>query len=104
MAREIATLLARIFAERRKAGRTDLEAIETALRDGLHQLGTVVLTGLLQGDIPPVEQLPTEWQFRGLLGGTPCLILTFMSHTPCAGCLNVFGISDGNRSLTVAAR
>jgi hypothetical protein len=56
MAREIATLTARIFAERRKAGRTDLEAIEMALRDGLHQLGTAVLTGLLQGDIPPVEQ------------------------------------------------
>ena len=56
MAREIATLLARIFAERRKAGRTDLEAIETALRDGLHQLGTGVLTGLLQGDVPSVEQ------------------------------------------------
>ena len=54
-AREIATLLARIFAERRKAGRTDLEAIETALRDGLHQQGKKVLTGLLQGDIPPLE-------------------------------------------------
>lgn len=55
-AREIATLLARIFAERHKAGRTDLEAIETALRDGLHRLGTKVLTGLLQGDIPPLAQ------------------------------------------------
>ncbi len=49
-------MLARIFSERRKAGRTDLAAIETALRDGLHQLGAGVLTGLLQGDIPPVQQ------------------------------------------------
>src|ERR1017187_5588400 len=50
------TLRGRLVSGGYKAGRTDLEAIETALRDGLHQLGTVVLTGLLQGDIPPVEQ------------------------------------------------
>ena len=56
MAREIATLLARIFTERRKVGRTDLEAIETALRDGMHRLGAAALTGLLQGDTPPIEQ------------------------------------------------
>ena len=59
-AREIATLRARVFAERRKAGRTALAAMETALRDGLAPTGTGVLTGLLQGDIPPLEprQLP----------------------------------------------
>jgi hypothetical protein len=56
MAREIATFLARIFAEQRKAAPTDLEAIETALRDRLHQLGTKLLTGLPQADIPPIEQ------------------------------------------------
>jgi hypothetical protein len=56
MAREIATLLARIFAERRNAGRTDLEAIEAALRGGLHKVGAAALAGLLQGDTPSVEQ------------------------------------------------
>ena len=38
-AREIATLRARVFAERRKAGRTALAAMETALRDGLPPTG-----------------------------------------------------------------
>jgi hypothetical protein len=39
MAREVNSFLARIFSERRKAGRLDLEAIEMEVRSALHQAG-----------------------------------------------------------------
>ena len=39
MAREVNQLLGRIFAQRRKDGRTDLEAVESALRAALHEAG-----------------------------------------------------------------
>ena len=54
--REINLLLARIFAERRKTGDMDLEAIELALRASLHQAGATALTALLQFDPPGAEQ------------------------------------------------
>jgi hypothetical protein len=54
--REINLLLARIFAERRKTGEMDLEAIELALRASLHQAGATALTALLQFDPPCAEQ------------------------------------------------
>jgi len=56
MAREINQLLGRIFAQRRKDGRTDLEAIETALRAALHPAGATGLTELLQFPAPPADQ------------------------------------------------
>ena len=43
-----------IFQDRRKAGRLDLEAVETALRSAMHQAGASALTQLLQYD-PPDE-------------------------------------------------
>jgi hypothetical protein len=49
-------LLGRIFAERRNSGGTDLEAIERALRNALHQAGTAALSELLQFDAPPPHQ------------------------------------------------
>jgi hypothetical protein len=49
-------LLTRIFAERRKAGRFDLEAVEMALRASLHQAGAAALSALLQYDPPTSEQ------------------------------------------------
>lgn len=49
-------LLCRIFAQRRKEGRTDLEAVETALRSALHQAGAAALSKLLQYDAPAADQ------------------------------------------------
>ena len=56
MAREVNQLLARIFAQRRKDGRTDLEAVESALRTALHQAGAAALSELLQFEIPEADQ------------------------------------------------
>jgi hypothetical protein len=56
MAREINHLLSRIFAQRRKDGHTDLEAVETALRAALHRAGAAALTELLQFETPPPEE------------------------------------------------
>ena len=56
MAREVNQLLCRVFAQRRKDGRTDLEAVESALRAALHQAGAAALTELLQFEAPAAEQ------------------------------------------------
>jgi hypothetical protein len=48
--------LARIFAERKQTGRTDLEAVEMALRAALHQAGTATLSQLLWFPEPAEEQ------------------------------------------------
>ena len=56
IAREVATLLTRIFAERRQAGGTDLEAVETALRAALHQAGAGALSQLLRFPEPAKGQ------------------------------------------------
>jgi hypothetical protein len=50
--REVNQLLGRIFAQRHKDGRTDLEAIETAVRSTVHQAGAAALTELLQVPAP----------------------------------------------------
>jgi len=50
--REINQLLGRIFAQRHKDGRTDLEAIETAVPSTVHQAGAAALTALLQFPAP----------------------------------------------------
>jgi hypothetical protein len=50
------TLLGRVFAERRRSGRTDLEAVEVALRSGMHHAGAVALTELLQFAQPSADQ------------------------------------------------
>jgi hypothetical protein len=51
--REINQLLGRIFAQRHKDGRTDLEAMETAVRATVHQAGAAALSALLQFPAPP---------------------------------------------------
>ena len=56
MAREVNQLLARVFAQRRKEGRTDLEAVESALRSSLHQAGAAALNQLLQFQAPAEDQ------------------------------------------------
>jgi len=56
MAREVNSFLARIFSERRKAGRLDLEAIEMAVRSALDQAGAAALSELLQLEPPPADQ------------------------------------------------
>ena len=48
IAREVTALLGRVFADRHRSGRTDLEAVETALRSAMHQAGAAALTELLQ--------------------------------------------------------
>lgn len=60
MAREVNQLLHQVFAQRRKSGRTDLEAVETALRATLHQAGAAALTQLLrfQAPAPGERQVP----------------------------------------------
>ena len=55
MGREINQLLGRIFAQRHKDGRTDLEAIETAVRSTVHQAGAAALTALLQFPAPAAD-------------------------------------------------
>src|SRR5437879_953739 len=45
MAREIDDLLGRVFAQRRRNRRADLEAVETALRTALHYAGAAALSG-----------------------------------------------------------
>jgi hypothetical protein len=52
IAREVNQLLSRIFAERHNNGRTDLEAVENALRAALHQAGASALSELLQFQVP----------------------------------------------------
>lgn len=56
MAREVNELLGRIFAQRHKDGRTDLEAVESALRAALHQAGAAALNELLQFEAPASDQ------------------------------------------------
>ena len=60
MAWEVDRFLTRIFAQRRKDGRTDLEAVESALRAALHHAGAAALSELLQFEIPAADrrQLP----------------------------------------------
>lgn len=72
MAREVNQLLSRIFAQRRQSGRTDLEALESALRTALHRVGAAALSELLQYEAPTPEQ--RQWpcpcgqqaQYQGL--------------------------------------
>ena len=49
-------MLGRIFTQRRRSGRTDLEAVEAALRAALHQAGSAALSELLQYEAPAPEQ------------------------------------------------
>jgi len=56
VAREVNQLLGRIFAQRWKNGRTDLEAIESALRAALHHVGAAALSELLQFAAPSADQ------------------------------------------------
>jgi hypothetical protein len=53
---EVSQLLGRVFAQRRKDGRTDLEAVESALRTALHQAGAAALAQLLQIPVPATDQ------------------------------------------------
>lgn len=58
MAREVDFLLRLIFAERRKTGRLDLEAVEMAVRAAMHQAGSACLTELLRQQPPGERSLP----------------------------------------------
>jgi hypothetical protein len=56
VAREINQLLGRIFAQRGKDGRLDLEAVEMAMRSALHQAGAAALSELLRFAAPGADQ------------------------------------------------
>jgi hypothetical protein len=56
VAREVNKLVARIFSERRKTGRFDLESIEMALRSGMHAAAAEAVTKLLEFPAPPEDQ------------------------------------------------
>ena len=56
--REIDTLLPRIFAERRKTGERDIEAVELALGTALHAAGAAGLTELLREPGPVQTSVP----------------------------------------------
>jgi hypothetical protein len=45
-----------VFADRRKTGRLDLEAVEMAVRSALHQAGAALLSQLLRFEEPAAEQ------------------------------------------------
>ena len=49
-------MLRRIYGERQKRGRLDLEAVEMAMRSALHQAGAAALSQLLQFDPPSPQQ------------------------------------------------
>ena len=56
MTREVNQLLGRVFGQRRKEGRIDLEAVESGLRTALHQTGAAALSQLLQFEAPAADQ------------------------------------------------
>jgi hypothetical protein len=56
--RELDTLLPRIFAEQRKTGDLDIEAVELALRTALHAAGAAGLTELLRQPGPVPARVP----------------------------------------------
>jgi hypothetical protein len=56
VAREVNHLLHHVLGQRRPGGRTDLEAVETALRAALHRAGAAALTQLLQFEAPASDQ------------------------------------------------
>lgn len=56
VARELDRFLTRVFAERQKTGRLDLEAVEMALRSTMHQSGASGLTRLLEFPAPPTDR------------------------------------------------
>lgn len=58
VARELDALLPRIFAERRKTGALDLEAVELALRTAVHAAGAAGLTELLHESGPVQTSVP----------------------------------------------
>ena len=49
-------LLGRVFGERHRSGRTDLEAVEMAVRSGMHHAGAVALTELLRFAEPSADR------------------------------------------------
>jgi hypothetical protein len=58
VAREVNRFLGLVFAQRHKDGRTDLEAVESALRAALHQAGAAALAELLKAPAAEQRQLP----------------------------------------------
>ena len=54
--REVSQFLGRVFQERRKTGRHDLEALEMALRTAMHHAGATALTELMRFAPPAADQ------------------------------------------------
>ncbi len=60
VAQEVDHLLQVIFADRRKSGRLDLEAVEMVTRAAVHRAGAALLAELLQTSAPSVREIPCQ--------------------------------------------
>jgi hypothetical protein len=69
IARELDNLMPRIFADRRKTGEFDFEAVELAFRTALHSAGAAGLTELLRQ--PVLMAVGERAISAGPVGGTP---------------------------------
>src|SRR5713226_6167236 len=58
VAQEVDRLLQVIFADRRKSGRLDLQAVEMVTRAAVHRAGAALLAELLQSSAPRVREIP----------------------------------------------
>jgi hypothetical protein len=67
VAKEVESLLAVIFAARRKTGKVDLEALEMATRAALHRAGAAVLEELL------AAEASVPGKFPALAGSRPTI-------------------------------
>jgi len=84
-----------IFTGRRKAGHLDLEAIETAVRSAMHRAGAVVLTELLQFQVPAADQRTVK---------CPCGQQAHYRELRCKPILTVVGTVNVSRPYYLCAQ
>jgi len=117
VAREVNQLLGRVFAQRRKGGRTDLEAVESACELLSTKAGAAALSELLQFETPAADQRQLAvpiWPSRPISGnrsqpilthgrsgahGPPLLLVLPMSRRSISG-----GCRTGHRKYGVFSR
>ena len=79
VAREVDQLLCAVFNGRRKTGRLDLEAVETAVRAAMRHAGSAALTALLQLAAPTTEEE------RATVASWPATVNTFQVRADSRG-------------------
>ncbi len=110
MAREVNQLLGCIFAQRHNSGRTDLEAVESALRAALHQTGASALSALVQYKDPAPDErhVPCacghQARYRGLRSQPVLTVLGRVAITrpyyPCVQCHHGQFPADGELDVS----